>query len=370
MAGPPAGTGRSVPDRTHPEVRPTTPSRPVEIGRAHDLPVVDGQRLLVWSQTIVRASTSAVDVPGAHIAGVGGLKTRCIVKTGELVTTGDGSAALPAETRVEQVALRVRSVDDVAAFYREVIGLGVERDGRRVRLSAGDGEPLLVLREDQDAPERPATSAGLYHVALRVPDREALGAALTRIQRADHPLDGAADHVASEALYLTDPVGNGLEVYTDRPRDAWEYTDDGQVRLPGDPLDLAAVEAAAPDDPGDAIHPDADVGHVHLAVTDLDRSTAFYRDALGFGVRRRKPRATFLAGGEYHHHLAVNTRGGRTRPFDADSLGLESVTFSLPAPDVEATARRLERRDLYADRRDGSMAVTDPDGVPVRFVSR
>jgi catechol 2,3-dioxygenase len=260
----------------------------------------------------------------------------------------------------------------MAAFYRRVIGLTVDRKDGGASLSAGDSEPLLTLRETPDAPDRHPDAAGLYHVAFRVPDRDALGAAVRRIRAASYPLDGRADHTASEAIYLTDPEGNGIEIYADRPRAEWEYTDDGQVRLPGDPLDLEAITARAPPDfdPDGGIHPETDIGHVHLEVTDLGRSTAFYRDAVGFGLRRRKSRSVFLAGGEYHHHLALNTRYGRTRPYDEAALGVASIEITVPLAAFEELRNRFRDRDIEATDRAGGVTVVDPDGIPFVVTTR
>jgi catechol 2,3-dioxygenase len=279
------------------------------------------------------------------------------------------SDSLPEETSVQQVVLRVPALADVLPFYRRGLGLAIESDGERAWVSAGD-EVLLVIQADPDAADRSPASAGLYHVALRVPSRRELGAALARLRSASYELDGAADHVASEALYLRDPAGNGLEIYADRPREAWEYTAEGEVRLPGDPLDLSTIETSPPAEPGDTIHRDTDIGHVHLEVTDLDESATFYASDLAFNRRRHKPRATFLAGGEYHHHLALNTRGGRTAPYDPNSRGLTSVALSLPEADYDAALDRFRRRDLQISEEREGITVTDPDGIPIRFVPR
>lgn len=280
------------------------------------------------------------------------------------------SDRLPGDTRVGEVVLRVRSASDVADFYRDVVGLAPRRVDGRVELSADGGRSLVTLVEDPDAPGRRADAAGLYHVAVRVPDRRALGDALARIRRSEWSLDGAADHVASEALYLSDPEGNGVEVYADRPRDEWEYTDDGQVHLPGDPLDRSVLEAAASPDLVDRVPPGTDVGHVHLEVTDLQAAITFYRDVLGFDQRLRKPRASFLAGGDYHHHLAVNTRGGRTTGYRPDALGLASVEFTVPDAAFDALRDRLLAHDVPTTARGASVRVEDPDGIPVVFSSQ
>ncbi len=279
--------------------------------------------------------------------------------------TGD-SGWLPESLRVERVVLTVHSTSAQLDFYREALGLTPVRDGDETELRAGS-ETLIELREDASAPQRVSDAAGLYHIAVRLPDRVALGDALARVRRAGYRLDGAADHVASEALYLHDPEGNGIELYADRPRAEWEYGPDGQVRLPGDPLDLSPIEAAGSGEPPNDIHDDADIGHVHLEVTDLASSAAFYREVLGFNRRLQKPRATFLAGGEYHHHVAINTRQSRTSPYRPESRGLHSIRFAVPPSALSTTRERLASREVSTTATSDGLRVADPDGIPLRF---
>ena len=303
-------------------------------------------------------------------------------------------------TRIGRVALRVASLDRVLPFYRDALGFGVERtagdEGERTRLTAG-GETLVVLEEHADAPPRGESEAGLFHVAVRVPDRAALADVLARVRRMGATLTGASDHLVSEALYLRDPAGNGVEVYYDRPREEWPHTDDGGVAMDTLPLDLddlsGAAEAAETDDsdaagavesgpPGAAVLPaGTDIGHVHLEVTNLAQAEAFYADALGLNVRARYgDDAAFLAAGEYHHHVGLNTWNGRRSPA-GDGLGLAWFEVALPdAGALDGVRRRLEDRgyaveaDPRADEdggergdRDAPTAV-DPDGIRVRLV--
>jgi len=265
-----------------------------------------------------------------------------------------------------RVRLRVNDVDEQAAFYRRVVGVPtIDRGDGRATLRAG-GETLLELVEDPEAPERPRSAAGLFHVAIRVPDRDALADALARV-RSEGTLSGAADHDASEALYLTDPEGNGIELYCDRPREEWPRTDDGRVDIGTARLDLSSLSG------GDAdaeLPRGTDVGHVHLEVSTLAPSRSFYVDALGFDVSGAyDDGAAFLAAGDYHHHLALNTWNGRTDPV-GDHRGL--VRFEVIVPDADAlaaTRRRLEHHSVAAERRDDHLRVEDPDGISVRVVT-
>jgi catechol 2,3-dioxygenase len=258
-----------------------------------------------------------------------------------------------------------------------------ERDAggvERARLVVpGSDRDLVELVAAPDAPPRPAAAAGLFHLALRVPDRGALGAALRRIRRAGASLSGASDHLVSEALYLRDPEGNGVEVYADRPRAEWPTTPAGRVSMDTLPLDLDALAADATDSPpvdepapgadGTArLPPGTDLGHVHLEATDLDRARAFYVDALGLTVRDEGyDGAAFLAAGDYHHHVGLNVWNDRSEPV-GDSRGL--VAFELRLPDaaaLDALRAHLEVAGVPVETSGAGPAVHDPDGVAVRL---
>jgi len=270
------------------------------------------------------------------------------------------SESLPAAAGVGRVALCVRDLESVCAFYRDTVGLDVfERSDERATLGAGD-EALLELRGDADATPRGPTETGLYHTAFRVPDRGALGAALERIDG----LSGASDHLVSEALYLDDPEGNGVEIYRDRPRNEWPEGPDGRVRMETRPLDLDALRSAST---GAASAPDATtVGHVHLSVSSLADSRAFYADALGLRVRQTVSGAAFLAAGEYHHHVGLNTWENRTEP--TGESGLEWFELRAPADAARAARERLSAAGYATDSvSDTVVSVSDPDGIGLRI---
>ena len=252
---------------------------------------------------------------------------------------------------------------EVAKFYESVVGLAVhDMDGERAVL--GDGETaLLELRGAGSAPERPPSAAGLFHTAFRLPSRAALGDALARLDDR-WQLSGAADHLVSEALYCRDPEGNGVEIYRDRPGSAWEETPEGEVRMATDPLDSSAIRQAAAGD--DAVPSGTDVGHVHLEVTELDRTQAFYADALGMRVRGTDDGACFLAAGDYHHHVGANVWNGRSAP--TSGRGLEWFELRLPTDVAVAAAReRLDRAGYAVEVVGDGVHVTDPDGIELRL---
>ncbi|MDF9745536.1 VOC family protein [Natrinema salsiterrestre] len=278
--------------------------------------------------------------------------------------------ALPDETRPGRSALRVADAAVTIDFYRDVVGLRVQhRDGPRVTLGAGE-RALLVLLEDPAAEPRDERETGLYHNAFRVPSRVALGAALERV-REGWTLDGASDHGVSEALYCTDPEGNGVEIYRDRPRDAWPRTEDGSVRAAGAPLDLEALAAAADDGAGSngsQLVPDGTtLGHIHLEVSSLEAARSFYAERLGFDVSMSfAPGACFFAAGGYHHHVGVNTWNQRSTP--GEGLGLAWVEFLVPDGDpVDAIRERLDDGDGSVTAIDGGIELADPDGIRIRI---
>ncbi|MFB6106748.1 MAG: VOC family protein [Halobacteriaceae archaeon] len=278
----------------------------------------------------------------------------------------DGPTALPAGTRVGRVALTVGDLDRVLPVYRDALGFDVDREGHRCRLDAG-GRPLVVLVEAPDAPERPPDAAGLFHVAVRVPTRAALADALASLREHGATLTGASDHLVSEALYLRDPEGNGVEVYRDRPRSEWPRTANGGVEMDTLPLDLEDLSTAATGDP--TLPAGTDVGHVHLEVTDLAAAESFYVDALGLRVQARYgDGATFLAAGDYHHHVGLNVWNGRSAPATG-GRGLRWFELVLPDEDAVEAARRRLAAVTEVTTRGGVVRVADPDGTAVRLTS-
>jgi len=243
-----------------------------------------------------------------------------------------------APVHVASVALRVRDIDRVGTFYRDVVGLSVIGDEGRTLTLGKDGVVLLALVEDPQATRPPPGTPGLFHTAFVLPERWHLGAWLGAAARAGWRIDGAADHLVSEAVYLADPEGNGVEIYRDRPRAEWPRDGD-RIRMANARLDLHELMALA-DEP--LAQPygapsGAGVGHVHLSVANLEEASAVLIDRWGFDDMCRYPGARFLSTGGYHHHIAVNIWNARGKLHrERESAGLESV--SLQATDRHAFA--------------------------------
>ncbi len=201
-------------------------------------------------------------------------------------------------------------------FYTDAFGFeAVDTDaGFELR---SDDETLAAFVEDPDAPRRPLDAAGLFHTAFLVEDRQELADAVSRLQDRGYSLTGVADHLVSEAVYLDDPDGNGVELYRDRPRSEWTRTEDGDVEIDTMPLEVGGLVEEGDAERGFS----ATVGHVHLEVTDLDSSEEFYR-GLEFELQARMPKARFLGRSGYHHHVGVNTWGNASEPLRDDAIGL------------------------------------------------
>ena len=265
-------------------------------------------------------------------------------------------------------------IDDLAAFYERVVGLrALERDGELARLGPHGGAPLIELISAPDAPPAPSFSTGLFHLAILVPSRAELARALQRAASAGWRLTGASDHLVSEALYLRDPEGNGIEIYRDRPRDQWGH-DGGELRMATLPLDLQDLlgELDSAGEPANGLAADTTMGHVHLQVADIPSAEGFYSDGLGLEVTVRSyPGALFVAAGGYHHHIGLNTWQSEGAPPPPEgSLGLDRYELVLPdAAAVDVAAASLgERADPV--RVDEGVLATDPSGNRVLLRAR
>lgn len=275
-------------------------------------------------------------------------------------------------TRPGPVSLTIANLDRSLGFYTERLGLQVHgREAASARLGAG-GADLLHLVERPDA-KRIRGTTGLYHFALLVPTRADLGMVLRHFVTARIPLTGVADHLVSEAIYLSDPDGNGIEVYRDRPRTEWTY-DAGVLRMATDPLDVDAVLAVANADAAAGYHlPRGTVmGHIHLHVADLPAAEHFYRDLLGLQVQARfAPSASFLSAGGYHHHVAVNTWAGVGAPTPPEgAIGLREFVIVVPdAAQIERIGAAVRSEGLPAESTATGLRLRDPSRNQLRIVA-
>jgi catechol 2,3-dioxygenase len=275
------------------------------------------------------------------------------------------SFSIHPDTTVGPVDLAVADLARSERFYRDVIGLKpVTGENGTLTMTADGATPLLRLHEQPGAHPRPRRSTGLYHFAILTPSRLALARSLRNLAETRWPLTGASDHLVSEALYLDDPDGNGIEIYRDRPRDEWPRVG-GQIQMAVDPLDIDGVlsELERDDRPWDGLEPTTTIGHVHLHVADLRAAEAFYHGVLGFDVILNYGHsALFVSAGGYHHHLGLNTWAGvGAPPPPADAAGLRYYVVALPNREaLEQVAARVRAAGVAIEETTNGQMVRDP----------
>jgi catechol 2,3-dioxygenase len=281
-------------------------------------------------------------------------------------------APIDPQLRIAAVTLGVSDLQRSSDFYRRVLGLTELSGGDDTTTLGADGQPpLLVLQQLPDPTPLQPGRTGLFHVAWLHPSRAGLASTVRRIVGAGWRLDGASDHGVSEALYLSDPDGLGIEVYVDRPRERWQPGADGSgVQMVTEALDLEDLLAQAPGtSPG--VEPGTGVGHVHLKVSDVPRAADFYAGALGMEQMARLPSAAFLSAGGYHHHFGLNSwQSAGGEPADERAPGLLAVDLELSGRgELDALRERLRGFDAPAEQDGELLSVRDPDGQLLRFGS-
>ncbi len=271
------------------------------------------------------------------------------------------------ETTLGPVHLTVADLGRALGFYRDVLDLRAEHgaDGA-TRLAPLGGEPIIALTERPGARPKPARTTGLYHFAILLPARRDLARTVQRFVAARYPVQGASDHGVSEALYLADPDGNGIEIYSDRPRDAWPRRGDS-LEMGTEPLnfDDLMAELAGQDAPWAGLPAATRIGHVHMHVRDLREAEAFYTAALGLDLMQRYGgAAAFLSAGGYHHHVGINTWAGvGAPPPPADAVGLRYFTLLLPsAAAQDAALAHLRANGRPAEALGEGFLAHDPSG--------
>ena len=295
------------------------------------------------------------------------------------VTAGDQMTEhfqIPGEAHIGRVHLQVSNLEKSLQMYGGMLGFVQMSVGKNTATlsSSTVAPPLILLTENRDSRPKPPRTTGLYHMAVRFPSRVALARVLVRLLEHRIPLQGFADHRVSEAIYLSDHDGNGLELYADRPRAEWTWVR-GQIEMATDPLDVDNLLAMAKNDPSawKGIDQATDIGHIHLQVGDLDRSERFYHDVIGFDVMQRSyPGALFLAAGGYHHHIGLNIWAGRNaQPPPKESVGLLAFTVVVPNQEsLSQLGKRLASVGIpHKNGKEGTLIVHDPDGIVVDFAA-
>jgi catechol 2,3-dioxygenase len=280
--------------------------------------------------------------------------------------------AIHPDTAIGVVRLTVADLARSQQFYERALGLqGAEREDGALALSVVGANPVIELVANPAASPLDRRATGLFHLAILLPTRHDLALALHRLVETRWPLDGASDHLVSEALYLSDPDGNGIEIYRDRPREDWPHRE-GLLQMATNPLDLQGLvgELKDQDDRSESAPAGTRIGHVHLQVADLDDAEQFYSGALGFDVAvRGYPGALFVSAGGYHHHIGLNTwNSAGASPPAPDSIGLRSFDVALPdSAELDRTLERARAAGVDASRANGTAILRDPSGNTVRL---
>ena len=284
------------------------------------------------------------------------------------------TAMLHPQTRLGEVKIKVSKLDRSIAFYEQVIGLQLlNKEGNIARLTTDGKNVLLILEEIENAfviPER--RMSGLYHFAILLPSREALAITLQHLIEKNVQI-GQADHLVSEALYLSDPDGNGIEIYRDRPRSEWTYDGQGNVDMATIAIDWHGLLALAQDQTWSGLPKDTVIGHVHFHVNNMANSKRFYIDILGFKAEAdlmRQMGALFAGAGGYHHHLGLNIWAGSNAPIPpSNSTGINYFTIILPnLEELSLVKSRLDAAEIPVENQDGALFVKDPNEIGIRLV--
>ena len=284
---------------------------------------------------------------------------------------GRAPAPLPDALRLGHVRLQVSDLARSLDYYTTVLGLEARDAGGGSAALHAEGEPAPLVVLEERAGTRPIgvnSRLGLYHFAILLPDRAALGRFLAHLASTGTRI-GSSDHLVSEALYLRDPDGLGIEVYRDRPRSEWRMVN-GELAMAVDPLDTAGVLAAGKAEPWTGMPRGTVMGHVHLHVGDIETASRFYHDALGLDrIVSSYPGALFLSAGGYHHHLGVNTWAGNAAPASDNDARLLEWRIVLPTTDdARVVAERLLAAGITVAREPEGWLASDPWGTPLRLV--
>lgn len=274
-------------------------------------------------------------------------------------------------TFVGKVDLKVENLDRSLKFYQNLIGFKILRQSESKAVLTADGvTPLLSIEQPENIIPKPPRTTGLYHYALLLPKRSDLGRVLRHLLQNGYPLQGASDHLVSEALYLADPDGNGIEIYVDRPASTWNWRN-GEVVMATEPLDAKSVLAEGQDGNWPGLPSHTIMGHIHLHVSELVKTEEFYRDGLGFEVvTRYGNQALFMSTGKYHHHIGLNTWNGIGAPAPAENnVGMKDFSLIFPSEvAVNNVVEQLKRIGARVIAEDHYFITSDPSANRIKLL--
>lgn len=280
---------------------------------------------------------------------------------------------LSEKTIIGKVVLNVENMENMKNFYTSVIGLEIKNETEQsLELGAfGEEQVLLELQPVVPAGEKPTTT-GLYHFAFLLPTRKDLGEILYHLLVSKYPLTGASDHGYSEALYLDDPEGNGIEIYTDKPKSMWDIRSDGQIAGVTEPMDAEGVIGEAKQE-FQGMPKGTYMGHVHLFVAELEETERFYQDVLGFDLKFKfGPQAKFFAAGEYHHQIGANVWAGKNIPAAQKGLrGLDYFTIIVTDDEFTQIKNNLDEKEYpyQVDETTQTLSLEDTNGIIMKLTT-
>ncbi|MBO9130421.1 VOC family protein [Bacillus sp. 165] len=263
------------------------------------------------------------------------------------------------------IHLLVTDLNRSLAFYQEIIGLQLlTSTDNKIVLTADGKTPLLIVEQPQGVLPKEKRTTGLYHFALLLPSRIDLSVALRHLLETGYPLQGASDHLVSEAIYLADPDGNGIEIYADRSNETWQW-ENGAVLMSTGPINAENLLAEGKDKSWNGMPEGTVMGHIHLHVSDLQKAEEFYCKGLGLDVvSRYGSQALFLSNGGYHHHIGLNTWNGIGAPQPArNTVGLKSLSLVFPNEDErKKVMQQLQQIPASVIEKNGALFTKDPSG--------
>lgn len=277
---------------------------------------------------------------------------------------------LPSEISIGDVELTIRDLDRSINFYTQALRLHIREQNSQSAELGTETTTLVRLIENPHAKKYHGTT-GLYHFAILMPQKKHLAKSLKNIIDIQTPVQGFADHGVSEAIYLPDPDGNGIEIYYDRPQTEWPFKN-GELQMVTDPLNVEELLSELNEDHSEQapLPADTTIGHMHLHVRNIPEAIAFYRDILGLNlIQRYGPSAAFLAAGDYHHHIGVNTWAGVDAPPPPEgSMGLRSFTITIPTPkDLNALEQNIRQAGQNTTPVENGFSIHDPSHNCIQF---
>ncbi|MDJ1089666.1 VOC family protein [Macrococcoides caseolyticum] len=273
------------------------------------------------------------------------------------------------DTHIGAVHLNVNFMDNSVKFYHEILGMDIIEHTPSFSALGVNDSVLIYLYQTNHARVQ---TAGLFHFALLVPSRAALGNIFYHLIKTEYPLAGASNHDVSEAIYLQDPEGNGIEIYRDVPSNEWQFEPNGNIVMGTSEMDYAAVIEANHNRPFDGMPKDTIIGHMHLSVIDLNQSIAFYNELFGLDVMTRYgSQAAFMATAGYHHHLGLNTWQHQTERARLDYPGLRKFDLNIPnEEDLQHFLETLSEKGSTQLKDENSNIVYDPSGIGIRIMTK